>query len=388
MQAALMASGWKCPGCGRTWAPHVDQCRICEPGAAPVVLRGEMTISELWELFEPWGRRHISSWRSIHATHKRHLIGLGPAWSVFGHLPWTEVTHARADEYVEQRLAQRTARGHRLIKPGTVNRELATLKAMINWGLGHRAGGPPPGQCPLNGDNPLENYPTLPESTARRFHLTEEQCMGFLESCPPMLQLIVIFAIATGMRRDEFRLLEWSEIRWEMGVIYLAPHRTKSRKERNVILRPMAVEVLNRLPRTSRYVFQNPQGGGKPIPKSTMGGWFVAAREACGIKGPKDQAVWMHTLRKTMATLAAMGGANIYMLMQHLGHTSKEVHDEYTQMSPDYYDGFRTMLEGQHPDPNRRLDPRPAPVAGQPSASGPEAQSPLWRFLRREEPIK
>lgn len=312
-----------------------------------------MTVTELWALFEPWGQRHIGSWKAIHSTHKPHLL------SHFGALPWTAVVHARADEYVTLRLSQRTMKGGRPVKPGTINRELATLKAMLNWGLGKRAGGPPPGQCPLQGTNPLENYPALAESKDRDWHLPEDQCVKFLEHCRPQLQLMVIFALETGMRRDEFRLLEWDEIFPERRLIHLAPLRTKARKERDVILSALAVSVLEMFPRTSRYVFQNPRGGGRPIPKSTLGQWFVAARKSSGIKGPKDAEVWLHTMRKSFATIRAMGGANIYMLMQHLGHSSKEVHDKYVRMSPEYYQSFRQSLDGgaAQPEPPKPVGP-------------------------------
>lgn len=363
MVLAIMTptQGWKCPSCGRNWAPHVDSCRTCEPGAAPAAAQA-ITVAQLWELFEPWGLRHIGSWKPIHATHKQHLL------AHFGALPWTGVVHARADEYVTKRLAERTLRGNRPVKAGTVNRELATLKAMINWGLGKRAGGPPPGQCALVGSNPLEKYPALPESTERDWHLPEDQCVKFLESCRPMLQMMVIFALETGMRRDEFRLLEWDEIHPERRIVHLAASRTKSRKERDVILSSLAMSVLEMFPKTSRYVFQNPRGGNRPVGKSTLGQWFVAARQASGIKGPKGAEVWLHTMRKSFATISAMKGANIYMLMQHLGHSSKEVHDKYVRMSPEYYQAFRTFLDGgENPE-------QPAPKPG-PSA---------WdRFLKR-----
>lgn len=349
MVADLVNQGWKCSGCGRVWAPHVDSCRTCDPAAAPVA--SGMTVTELWALFEPWGQRHIGSWKAIHSTHKPHLL------AHFGHLPWTAVVHARADEYVSLRLSQRTLSGNRQVRPGTVNRELATLKSMINWGLGKRVGGPPPGQCPLSGTNPLENYPALPESSDRRWHMTPDQCVTFLEHCPPMLQLICIFALETGMRRDEYRCLERHEISRERGIIHLVEERTKSRKSRDVILSALAMSVLDLFPGTGRYIFQNPQGGGGPVPKSTLYGWFVAAREASGIKGPKGQEAWLHTMRKSFATIQAMAGANIYMLMQHLGHTTKEAHDEYVRMSPEYYQSFRQFLDGGAAQPE---PPKPA----------------------------
>ena len=33
--APLPRSPWRCPGCGRYHAPHIDTCPFCQPHAAP-----------------------------------------------------------------------------------------------------------------------------------------------------------------------------------------------------------------------------------------------------------------------------------------------------------------------------------------------------------------
>jgi integrase len=356
-----MASGWRCPGCERVWAPHVNQCSACEPGAVGAANTFQPTLETLWdEHYAPWGRKHVGSWKAVRAGHRKHLLGF------FGKLAWDKCTHAKFDEYIEWRRTQRTIRGGPP-RPATLNSELASLKACLSWCLT----GAPKGQRPITGPNPMDGYEELQVTSERRFPLSEADFMRLLEHSRPLLRLMLIFAFETGMRRDEFRRLTWDELDLNLAIVRLPAERTKTRRARDVPLSDTALEVLKLVPRLSRsvVVFENPKGNGQPVPKATLHRWFVHARTASGVKGPKDVNVWMHTIRKTFATRQAMSGMPIYQLMEVLGHSSADVHFEYTRMSPEYQGAIRDHL-------NRRRGPQAATAE-----QAPAAVSPLLKFV-------
>lgn len=323
------------------------------------------TFAELWQHYEAWGSQNLAGWKMVQAIHgPKHLL---PFW---GPRAWPDCGYTAADEYVAKRRGERSAVGNRQIAPATINRELATVKAMLNWCL----------RRPDLGvkHNPLNRYPDLPDNSDRKFSLSEEDFVKLLEHSRPLLRLMLIFALETGMRRDEFRLLEWSEIDLKMGIVRLSAERTKARRARDVPLSDLALQVLNqaRVP-GSPWVFPSPLScKPKPVPKSTMGQWFDAARKSAGVTGPKGQSVWVHTIRKTSVTEKLIRGLDLQKNMDMHGHTSKEIHDEYRVLTPQYLQDTREALNRRRGP--KTAEPRPAPPDVDQAVAEP---SPLLRFV-------
>ncbi len=326
-----------------------------------------LTFTEIWKHYEVWGSENLGAWRNVQAIQaRRHLL---PFW---GARPWPECGYTAADEYVRMRKAAKSASGGRTISPATINRELATPKAMFNWAL----------RRPELGvkHNPLARYPDLAETSDRKFSLSEEDFVALIEHSRPVLRLMLIFALETGMRRDEWRLLEWSEVDLAMGIVRLSAERTKARRARDVPLSDLAIQVLNqaRIPGSS-WVFPSPTSGDpKPIPKSTLGQWFDQARKDAGVTGPRSQAVWIHTIRKTSVTEKLMAGLDLQKNMDMHGHTSKEIHDEYRVLTPEYMQATRDALNRRRGPKAIEARPQPEPSTA-PDASG--ESSPLLRFV-------
>jgi integrase len=324
------------------------------------------TFADLWEPYQEWGKANLAGWRTVQGIHgPKHLL---PFW---GPKPWTDCGFTAADQYVAKRKRARSQRGNRLISPATINREMATVKALFNWTL----------RRPELGvkHNPLSRYPDLPEREDRKFALTEEEFVSLLEHSRPLLRLMLIIALETGMRRDEFRLLVWPEVDLKMGLVRLPAERTKARRARDIPLSDLAVKVLEQA-RTpgSDWVFASPHSAKpKPVPKSTLGQWFAEARTDAGVKGPKKQPIWIHTIRKTSVTEKLLAGMDLQRNMDMHGHCSKEVHDEYRVLTPEYLQGTRDVL-------NRRRGPKAAerptvPVPAEPPPA--DHESPLMKFV-------
>lgn len=365
MVLAIMTptQGWKCPGCGRSWAPHVDSCRVCEANLSGPVRGATLTIRDLFTTYyEPWAAKHVPSWKAGYASYFKSILRL------LGDRPWPELTHAAADLYVEVRISERTATTDKPVSAGTINHELALLKAMLNWSITRR-----PQVIP--GPNPLDKYPGLPQSSARRFHINEPDFVRILEHAGRLLRQMLIVSFETGMRRDEFRLLEWREVDLVNACVRLPANRVKGKKKgRTIPLTDVALQVFRDVARiSSTWVFPNPRGdliSPRPVSKTTLWRWFGDARKASGVKGPNSSEVWVHTLRKSFGTINAMESRiSIYHLMQIMGHSSKQVHDEYTQISEEYLGHTRDLLNAR-----RGIKPVELPPP-------PPAESPLATFV-------
>lgn len=324
-----------------------------------------LTVRELVVKYSPWAEANQKSWSNA----GRHCLDNIMAFC--GDLPVAEFTHAKADEYVAHRLKQRCKRkpGNQLVKPASINRDLAVMCAAINWGI----------QRKLVDRNPLEKYKKLPEVHDRDFYINEEEFASLLEHARPIIRQALILAFETGMRRDEVRALEWSEVNKEKAFIKLPANRTKAKRERTIPLSELAMRVIDSCPhyRGARFVFRNPLNDeDRPVPRATFYKWFADARKKAGITGPKGQALWVHTLRHSFCSIQAIEGTiPLRLVMQMVGHASKEVHDRYANMGEDHIKLTKTYL-----DARRGLETEKPPEP--PKPKGP---SPLVRFLSPDE---
>lgn len=336
--------GWECPGCARMWAPHVEQCRLCAvEQTQPDMPAFGPTLAELWGQYREWGEVNIASWRAVKVTAWR--CHLAPA---LGDLPWQEVTPARIDAYVRRRLAEKVTGRARITAPGTVQNEIVALKACFSWSVKRK----------LIRENPIAGYESLSVEDTRDFFIPEADFLSLLRHMSPIGRTLLVLGWETGMRRDEMRLLQPHEIDWKRQVIALPARRVKGKKKgREIPLSELAAQVLRdavdrfeaearmRPEIEMRFVFFG-RHHSRPIGRTAVWSWLAKARRAAGVKGPRGQAVWWHSLRKSFASIMAGEGhaRSIYVLMDLLGHTSKKSHDLYTKITPSHRDALREAI--------------------------------------------
>jgi integrase len=340
-------SSWKCDGCGSMWAPHVRKCDDCSGAGAKEAPAERLTFRQLWDQFKPVAEVKIPSWFTNQATHENHILAF------YGDFDWREITHDRMDEYGVQRMKQKVPHKGTFIKPATVNRENGTVRSTLNWAL--RKG--------KITHNPASHWEQLEEISNRDFHLSQDEVYRLLDACSPLLRLMMVVAFETGMRRDEFRLLNWGEVHlkstadgvWS-GFVALPKERTKARKARSIPLSRLAIAAIQRARdvglASSRYVFQSPKGDGLPLSRSTLYTWFVKARKLAGVKGPTGQNVCVHSARHTFSTTTAIeSGMPTKMLMAIVGHSSPAMTDRYTHISRDHIEAASAYLDRDRHDP-------------------------------------
>lgn len=342
----------------------------------PAVVVPSLRIRDYFEgHYRPFAEKK-RSWKSVGRCHWVHLL------KFFGDMHPDDLNYDKGDEYQRWRQAQKRLvpdgsirkagnggglgmkEGDRNVQPATINNELNSMRAMLNFLVKRR-------KITVNN---LTGHQDLEVEQKRRFHCTEEDFLKILQHVPPVARLMFILSYETGMRRDEFRLLEWTEVNLQAdpATITLPAWRVKGRKKgRTIALSKLAVDIIRAAPRLtpSKFVFPNPhETDGSEFPKSTLYTQFVTARTRANVKGPGDQNYWIHSLRKSYGVNNARRNMSIYELMKQMGHSSFEVHQEYTELSPDY---LKSVAEVLNTSPPRR---------------GPRAIEEAEREARRDTP--
>lgn len=203
------------------------------------------------------------------------------------------------------------------VKPATVNRELATLKTMMNkavlWGKIK--------------ESPAKNIQFLREPEGRVRYLEKEEIVKLLAKCSARIRPIVIVALNTGMRRGEILGLKWHDVDFQREIIAL--YDTKNGESRKI---PMNVQARTALIRVrkhpeSQYVFCN--GKGKPFVNIRKS--FLQACEKADIIN-----FHFHDLRHTFASQLVMAGVDINTTRELLGHKDIRMTLRYSHLSPDH----------------------------------------------------
>ncbi|MGE4480871.1 phage integrase [Acidocella sp.] len=209
---------------------------------------------------------------------------------------------------------------------GTVNRHLATLRAMFNqalkWGL-------------YEGKNPGSS-PGMLRETHRDRYLSPAETQGLFralaadpdETAASVLMLLVV----TGARRGEALKAKWENVDFDRCILTVP--RSKSGRTRHVPLSPMAMAILQRqfakraIHQDNQYVFPSARRSGKPV-EGVRGAW-IRAKKAAGL--PEDLRV--HDLRHSFASALANVGTPLNEIGTVLGHTQLSTTQRYAHHSP------------------------------------------------------
>jgi len=259
----------------------------------------------------------------------------------FGPLVLHEITMHRIEQFKRERLAGRW-RGHgqtgtpKSIQPGTVNRELDTLKSILSkaveWGKLI--------------ESPARRVRRLKVDNRRTRILTEDEQARVLAACRPKMRAIVALALITGARIGELLALRWEDC--DDG--YMTFWETKSGKPRRIPSSPAIASLLATQPRYHAFVFTNTRTG-EPFKSVRQ----VFSR-AVGRAGIASGDVTLHTLRHTALSRMIAQGVDDYTVMEISGHSTTRMLSRYT-----------------HPTEERKVGALNLPWLGTKRAQKPEA---------------
>jgi len=234
----------------------------------------------------------------------------------------TEITSDKITRYIERRKEQGAANG-------TVNRELGMLRAMFRQGMK---------QTPAKVAQ-VPHIPRLKEGKRSGF-FEHEDFLALRGALPDYVQVPITLAYYSGMRMGEVFSLEWRQVSWQDGKIYLEAEDTKTDEPRVLymtddlrrVLEVWRRRTVDRWPLCKRICHRN----GKPLSKIVC-----AWQRACKTVGlgqmvdapEKGRLVWEgkipHDFRRTAIRNMVRAGISEQVAMTISGHKTRAVFDRY-----------------------------------------------------------
>jgi len=214
----------------------------------------------------------------------------------------------------------------RTITRKTVNYELETLATFFRWAVKQN----------LLFANPAESVERfrLPKRSLPKF-MTADELRLFFSACDPWEGRVFSILFLSGMRRGELVNLEWSDVRFDLGVILIREKEGwRPKTDERVIPLTPALETLFREHgkerRSARWVVANRAGNQEThlLPK---------LKKICRRAGITPAAATLHALRHSFGSHLRMAGvplANIADLMGHKDLATTQIYAkvEMTQL--------------------------------------------------------
>jgi integrase len=223
------------------------------------------------------------------------------------------------------------------MKPGSANRYLSILRALLNkaheWGVLRVA--------PAVKLNPASGF--------RSRYLSDQEEQRLIDSCSVAMQDLVIFFLDTGARKQEALQLRWSEVMLDRypqtAVTFIdtkdnnprtvpVPERTATMLRRRRKLVPGS-QPLVFMQRATQDIFKTTKGSGYYakmgdwIPLSNVQTLFDRARVRAGLKDCR-----IHDLRHTYASKLIRRGVPILSVARLLGHQTIDMTLRYSHLAP------------------------------------------------------
>lgn len=285
------------------WAAN-EKAEIDRQQAAGALQRSTRSQMTLGEALARYVEERLQFSRSWHVTERYHTAKLaselGPETLV------TDLSTADISGYVSRRQKDGVA-------PATINRELTILRAM--WGHASEVW-----EMQLRPIAWKRVKLRVPDQEI--IPPTIDQIKKLIRASDPELQQIIMFAVLTGLRRNEIRTLRWDQINLDAGVALIDG---KGGKKAWIPLGSHAISLLSgRQQDKQRPVFDT---------KNFRRRW-ESARALSGL-----QTTRFHDLRHACATLLDSAGAPIQGIKQALRHSDvatslKYAHAERLRMLP------------------------------------------------------
>ena len=234
--------------------------------------------------------------------------------------PLYKITASTIEEFKTKRL--------KAVSGQTVAGDLAALNVFFNLAVKRKH---------IN-ENPCREVsrPRRLPQNPRRF-LNENEIEALFEATKgTVFYPMVATALYAGLRRSELIWLEWKDIgRGTITVQSKVGWHTKSYRSRSIPLHPRLKEILEALPRKSRWCF--PTKEGKQY-LHNLGRNFQKVLKESGVKCN------FHECRHTFASFLVMSGSSLAAVRELLGHSDIKTTMVYTHLSKDHLRGAVARL--------------------------------------------
>ncbi len=278
----------------------------------------KMTFRNLMEVYKEKGERkvYILNFEKQYMDHFRDR-------------KLSSISRSDLFDFKDKMKATPKQRGGLEVKDSTVNRAMAGLRRLFNFGIAM--------QCLKESPFPVDPKSGLyfSEKKGLRNFFSEKQLTQIIGSSPDWLRPMILTAYLTGMRTGEFLRLRWDHIDFETGIIYLPSSKTLKDKTglgQKIVMQKELIDLFRGLPKRSEWVFTRWDG----IPYNHWDVYkpFKAILKSLGIDGGKYS---LKELRHTTGSLMNLRGGSPMAIKDQLRHASiKTTEDFYIGSDMEY----------------------------------------------------
>ena len=204
------------------------------------------------------------------------------------------------------------------VKPLTVNVELKVLKALYNFAI----------KCRCARENPVSKVSFYREVEKKPRFLQNEEIKELLDNSNGLYPVLYTF-LKTGLRKSELINLKWKDIDFKRKYLTIESKedwRTKTGNTREIPITDDLVEILNKLPKASDYVFLNSHG--------RKYGFHLTERVKRLAKSIGISDVTVHALRHTFISHLVMNGVDLVSIKELAGHSDIKTTMRYAHLAP------------------------------------------------------
>ncbi len=261
------------------------------------------TFGEAMRDFLSWSQQEH---KAHPATYERYRYSSMPLLLFFREQQLDRVTPDLVEDYKQRRSAAKH-KGRRL-RPATVNRELACMRAMFNHAIKKN----PEIRNPIS---KVTGVKLLAENNQQDRVLTYTEESRYLAKCSPTLRDVATLILETGMRPEEVFTLQATNVDLDQKYLRVLKGKTPAARRR-IELTEVATDVLaRRIAQTpAGYLFPNDRDPSRPLPG-------VQSAHARALKESKVPRFRPYDLRHTWATRAAEAGVDLITLAAMMGHS-------------------------------------------------------------------
>jgi integrase len=294
--------------------------------AAPAAPSGgaDLAVSDVWDLYH---KSHIC--KNVASQTTANFVWLNLKQH-FGHSAIRNITPAMVESYVAKRSEGKIGRPS---KDSTIRRELAALRACLNWAAHPHRNILAPADVP--------HFAMPSEGEPRDRWLTQDEMAKILDAAKPEhgpttpVERLLWLALHTAARVQAILELTWDRVDFVTGVIhYDVPGRKKTKKRRAAV--PMSEQLLKFMKRAWREAPRNIAG--KLLEPRVVGinsrhyayKLIRSLTQKAGIAKAGPNA-----MRHTAATHMVRNGTSIHYAARVLGNTYAVTEKHYAKHAPE-----------------------------------------------------
>jgi integrase len=297
------------------------------------------TFSVAMKAFLDWSK---TEHKAHPRTATRYKTSSAALKRFFRETPLDRISADDVERFKTSRASEKGSRTGRKLRPATVNRELACLKALFNHAI----------KAELVLRNPVSKVKFLAEQNAQNRVVSFAEMKAYLALATPTLQDVATLIFETGMRPEEVYTIRRAHVDLASGWLQV-PHGKTAAARRRIKLTAPALRVLSaRLQDDggSIHVFPCETDADRPIPK-------VNNAHDRALRDSRVAPFRLYDLRHTWATRAAEAGIDPVTLAAMLGHSRIQMVMRYAHPTQAHQSSAMDKLE-QYDKVRRRRESR------------------------------